>query len=139
MKNTSAETNQSAGLQINQNQKAWKFICEANSQSPEQLDRIAIKNGINTYTYRQMFRQWDRYASVFSALGMTGENDARVGVVGSASAEAIFVMYGLNMVGAEISFIAPYTVFRPVRLIQTIREEKLTDFIFTDATFPSVV
>jgi len=79
-----------------------------------------------------MFRQWDRYASVFTALGMTGENHARVGVIGSAAAETIFVMYGLNMVGAEISFIAPYTIFRPVRLKQTIQEENLTDFIITD-------
>ena len=117
---------------LNINQKAWKFILEANSQNLDQLNRIAIKDGSNTYTYRLMFRQWDRYASVFTALGMTGENRARVGVIGSASAEVIFVMYALNMVGAEMSFIAPYTIFKPERLKQTIVEENLTDFIITD-------
>jgi len=42
MENTTAETLQSAGLNIEQNQKAWKFICDANSRNPEQLDHIAI-------------------------------------------------------------------------------------------------
>ncbi len=126
------ELSQSAGLQIDQNQKAWKFILDANSQDMKQLNRVAITDGTNIYTYRLMFRQWDRYASVFTALGMTGENNARVGVLGSASAETIFVMYALNMVGAEISFVAPYTTFRPKRLKHTIKEENLTDFIITD-------
>lgn len=132
MQNTSTETPQSSGLQIDQNQRAWKFILEANSQDMKQLNRAAITDGNNVYTYRLMFRQWDRYASVFTALGMTGENHARVGVLGSASAETIFVMYALNMVGAEISFIAPYMTFRPSRLKHTIKDEKLTDFIITD-------
>ena len=126
------ELSQSAGLQIDQNQKAWKFILDANSQDMKQLNRVAITDGTNIYTYRLMFRQWDRYASVFTALGMTGENNARVGVLGSASAETIFVMYALNMVGAEISFVAPYTTFRPKRLKHTIKEENNTDFIITD-------
>ena len=62
MNNTTAELTQSAGLQINQDQKAWKFIVEANCSDLKQLNRIAINDGVNTYTYRQMFRQWDRYA-----------------------------------------------------------------------------
>ena len=132
MENTSAEASQSEGLQINQDQKAWKFILDANSRDRKQLNHTAITDGTNIYTYRLMFRQWDRYASVFTALGMTGENHARVGVLGSLSAETIFVMYALNMVGAEISFVAPYTTFRPKRLKHTIKEENLTDFIITD-------
>lgn len=132
MKNTSAETTQSAGLQINQNQKVWKFIVDANSLKLSQLNRVAINDGVNIYTYRLMFRQWDRYASVFSALGMTEENRARVGIVGSASAEVIFAVYALNMVGAEVSIIPPYTVFKRGRLRNTIQEENLTDFIMTD-------
>ncbi len=132
MENTVAEATRSAGLHINQNQKAWKFILDANSSKLSQLNRIAIKDGVNVYTYRMMFRQWDRYASVFSALGMTGENHARVGILGSGSSETIFVMYALNMVGAEVSFIAPYMAFRTAGLKKTIREENLTDFIITD-------
>ena len=114
-----------------QNRKAWKFIREANSDL-RQLSHIAIEDGANKYSYGVMFRNWDRYASVFSALGMTGENKARVGMMGSMSAEAIFVFYALNMVGAEISIVPSYSVFRPERVKQTIREEKLTDFILTD-------
>lgn len=132
MQKKSTETLQSAGLQIDQNQKAWKFILDANSQDKKQLNHAAITDGNKIYTYRLMFRQWDRYASVFSALGMTGENHARVGVLGSASAETIFAMYALNMVDAEVSFIAPYSTFRPQRLKHTIKEENLTDFIITD-------
>lgn len=121
----------SAGLRGVQNQKAWKFIRDANSDL-RQLNHIAIEDGTNKYSYGVMFRNWDRYASVFSALGMTGENKARVGMMGSMSAEAIFVFYALNMVGAEISIVPSYSVFRPERVKQTIREEKLTDFILTD-------
>lgn len=36
------------------------------------------------------------------------------------------------MVGAEISIVPSYSVFRPERVKQTIRKEKLTDFILTD-------
>ena len=128
---TSNEKIKSAGLRGVQNRKAWKFIREANSDL-RQLNHIAIEDGMNKYSYGVMFRNWDRYASVFSALGMTGENKARVGMMGSMSAEAIFVFYALNMVGAEISIVPSYSVFRPERIKQTIREEKLTDFILTD-------
>ena len=132
MGNTPKKTSKSLELRIDQNQKAWKFICDANSQNRSQLNRVAITDGVNVYTYRMMFRQWDRYASVFSALGMTGKNNARVGMLGSASAESIFAMYALNMVGAQVSMVAPYSTFRPLRLKQTIREEKMTDFIIAD-------
>ena len=118
----SNEKLKSAGLRVVQNQKAWKFIREANSDL-RQLNHIAIEDGANKYSYGVMFRNWDRYASVFSALGMTGENKARVGMMGSMSAEAIFVFYALNMVGAEISIVPSYSVFRPQRIKQTIREE----------------
>ena len=132
MEKKPAKKSQSKALNVNVDQKAWKFIIDANSQSLGQLNRVAINDGVNIYTYRMMFRQWDRYASVFSALGMTGENNARVGLMGSTAAEVIFAMYALNMVGAEVSLVAPYTCFRPLRLRQTIREEKMTDFIITD-------
>ena len=57
MGNTSAESVISAGLKINQNQKAWKFIVDANSSNLTQLNRIAVTDGVNTYTYRLMFCQ----------------------------------------------------------------------------------
>ena len=57
----------SAGLRVVQNQKAWKFIREANSDL-RQLSHIAIEDGANKYSYGVMFRNWERYASVLSAL-----------------------------------------------------------------------
>ena len=87
-----------AKQRIRLDQKLWKYIRDANSASVADLRKTAIADGKRTYTYGLMFREWERYASVFSALGMTGENRSRVGLLGSTSAEAIFAFYGLNMV-----------------------------------------
>lgn len=84
------------------------------------------------YTYGLMFREWERYASVFSALGMTAEAGSRVGILGSTCAEVIFAFYGLNMVGASASLVPAYSALMPRRVLQTIRSEGLTDFIVTD-------
>ena len=89
-------------------------------------------DGAERYTYGDMFRAWERYAAVFSALNMTGDNHARVGILGSPSAEVIFAFYGLNMVGAEVSLISVSCAFNHRQILQTIQNEKLTDFILTD-------
>ena len=83
---------------IRQGQRAWKYIRDANSASVADLAKVAIEDGATSYTYGIMFREWDRYASVFSELGMTGQRQARVGILGSTCAEVIFSFYGLNMV-----------------------------------------
>ena len=121
-----------AKQRIRQDQKLWKYIRDTNTASVIDLKRTAIADGKKTYTYGLMFREWERYASVFSALGMTGENRSRVGLLGSTSAKAIFAFYGLNMVGAEVSLIPSYSAFMPGKITQTIRSERLTDFIVTD-------
>ncbi len=110
-------------------QKAWSFIKEKNSHV---LEKSALSDGAATYTYGEMFKQWERYASVFSALGMTADSKARVGLLGSTSAEAIFAFYGLNMVGAEISLLSTFFAFNCKKIIKTIKTEKLTDIILTD-------
>ncbi len=79
-----------------------------------------------------MFREWERYASVFSALDIHAGNHSRVGILGSTCAEVIFSFYGLNMVGADVSLVPSYISLRPGKLQNTIRDEKLTDFIVTD-------
>ena len=117
---------------INFKQKAWKFIKDLNSGSSEKLNRIAINDGDCKYTYGVMFNQWEQYASVFSALNITEKNKSRVGVLGSTSAEAIFAFYGLNIVGAEVSYIATFCAFNTKKVIETIKFEKLTDIILTD-------
>ena len=50
------------------NQKCWSFIKELNSRSEERLDSVAMHDGYRKYTYRQMFRAWERYAEAFSAV-----------------------------------------------------------------------
>lgn len=116
----------SAGL------KAWQYVRETNSTSEDALNRIAIENGIVSYTYGEMFEQWDKYAATFSALRMTESYHARVGLLGSTSAEAIFAFYGLNMTGAEVSIIPVYTSFSIEKVSATIKNEMLTDIILTD-------
>ena len=121
-----------AKRKIKNKQKAWKYIQELCSLSEGDSEKLAIIDGNRKYTYAQMFRQWERYASVFSALEMTEEQNARVGVLGSTCAEVIFSFYGLNMVGAQVSLVASWSAFNFARIEQTIRQENLTDFIVTD-------
>ena len=125
-----------AKRKIKQGQRAWKYIRDLSSQDLGDLNKTAIIDGNREYTYGSMFREWERYASVFSALDMTEEQNARVGILGSTCAGVIFSFYGLNMVGAEVSLIATYSAFNTQRIMETIRQEKLTDFIFTDDMAP---
>ena len=90
---------------VKTSQNAWKFIRDVNSTPLSSLSRLALEDGKRKYTYGLMFREWERYASVFTALGMTG---------------------------AEVSVIPAYSAFTPGRIMQTIRAEHLTDFIITD-------
>ncbi len=84
-------------INIPRNQKAWKYIRDVTNTNVRNLNRNALVDGTGRYTYGLLFREWERYASVFSALGMTGENHSRVGLLGSTNAEVIFTLYGLNM------------------------------------------
>ncbi|MBQ8965689.1 AMP-binding protein [Ruminococcus sp.] len=110
-------------------QKAYSFIKERNSQN---LHKTALKDGLAEYSYSDMFKKWEEYAAVFSALGITGKNKARAGLLGSTSAEAIFAFYGLNMVGAEVSLLGTFYAFSHKKLMTSIQQEKLTDIILTD-------
>ena len=121
-----------AKRKVQKEQKAWKYIQELCSLNGDDSDKVAIIDGNRKYSYKRMFREWERYASVFSALDMTEEENARVGVLGSTCAEVIFAFYGLNMVGAQVSLVASWSAFNFDRIAETIRQEKLTDFIVTD-------
>lgn len=122
-----------AGKQkISKEQKSWKYIRELNSLNDGDHDKLAIIDGNRKFTYGRMFREWERYASVFTALEMTEEQNARVGVMGSTCAEVIFSFYGLNMVGAQVSLVTSWAAFNFEQIKQTIAQEKLTDFILTD-------
>ena len=75
------------------NQKCWSFIRELNSRSEEWLDSVAIRDGYRKYTYRQMFRYWERYAEAFSGVQISGANGSRVGLIGVQQTETIFAFY----------------------------------------------
>ena len=86
-------------------QKNWKFIKELNSFSEESLNRVALVDSKREYTYRQMFRKWDRFAEVFSALGITGKNHSRAAMTGVPCVEIISAYFGLNITGASLSMV----------------------------------
>ena len=121
-----------AKREVPQEQKAWKYIRDVCSVNEGDLDKTAIIDGNRKFTYKRMFREWERYASVFTALNMTDKQNARVGLLGSTCAEVTFAFYGLNMVGAQCSMVASWSAFNFVRIEETIRQERLTDFIITD-------
>ena len=129
MKTASIYDMTAAKRKVKTEQKAWKYLRDICGQNGSDLNRLAIIDGDIKYTYAQMFREWERYAAVFTALDMTEEQNARVGVMGSPYPEVTFAFYGLNMVGAKVSLVASWTSFSARRLKESILREKLTDFI----------
>ena len=105
------------------NQKCWEYIVELNSYSAEQLDRTALIDADRKYTYRQLFRNWEYYAEVFSALGMTGQNHSRVGILGGFGAEPTIAYFALNMTGASVSLIPEFLGTDVETIKNMIREE----------------
>ncbi len=118
--------------EIDRNLNAWKYIQALSSLIDDDLNKTAIVDGSKEYTYDQMIQEWKRYAAVFTALEMTEEQNARVGILGSPCIETIFSFYGLNMVGAEISLMSSWSAFNFTRVKETIVEEGITDCIVTD-------
>ncbi len=113
-------------------QRLWEAISGMNSESKDKLDAVAVVDDSRKYTYRQMLRQWKKYAEVFSALGMSEKGSARVGILGAMTAEAASSFYALDMTGAFISML-PYPLAQKTgQLIELIKKEKLTDLILTD-------
>ena len=110
-------------------QKAWKFVRELNSFSEERLDSIALIDGRRSYSYRQMFRCWDRYAEVFTALDICEKNGSRVGMIGNVSAECINAFYALNMLGVSVSMLPVEETYDGDRWEETIEKEGITDII----------
>ncbi len=121
-------------------QKCWSFIKELNSCSEERLDTVAVRDGYRTYTYRQMFRQWERYAETFSAIGITEENHSRAMLVGTMITESIFALYGLNMTGASVSLLFHFDLYDDENIRNMIKKEKITDLIVSELfAFPNVM
>ena len=121
-------------------QKCWQFIKELNSYSDERLDAFAITDGKREYTYRQMFRQWEKYAEVFSALKITERNGSRVGMLSAPAAVPTMMFYALNMTGASVSMLHRIDVLVPDALEKAIRKEGITDLVLYDTFLqPSIL
>ena len=121
-------------------QPCWSFIKEMNSFSNERLDSVAIRDGYRAYTYRQMFRFWERYAEAFSGINITGENHSRVAFISTPAAETIFAFYGLNMTGASVSLIYPLDLFDTKQIHSMIEREGITDLVVSEMwAFPKLM
>ena len=113
-------------------QRCWKFIKEMNSFSEERLDTAALINGKREFTYRQLFRQWDRYAEVFFAMKIMEKNNSRVAMYGNVSAECIIAFYALNMNGVPVSMLPVEETYDEERWMEMIRKEEITDLIIAE-------
>lgn len=121
-------------------QRCWSFIKELNSFSDERLDSVALHDGYRKYTYRQMFRYWERYAEAFSAVHLTGKDHARVGLIGAQQTETILAFYSLNMTGASVSVIYHLDLYDDKRIRAMIQREKITDLLISEVfAFPNVM
>ena len=121
-------------------QPCWSFIKELNSYSAERLDSVAIRDGYRHYTYRQMFRYWERYAETFSALNITGKNRSRAALIGTPLTESVFAFYGLNMTGASVSLIYPFDLFDEKQIHSMIEREQITDLLVSELyAFPQLM
>ena len=113
-------------------QKIWQYIKKRAELEPERLYAPAILDCSRTYTYGQMFAEWDRYARVFSALGMTDTKKARVAIVGSVNAEPLFAYYALNMTGAVASMFSYPDLLPGGRWKTMVEKEHITDMVISD-------
>ena len=110
-------------------QKLWSFLEEINSATEERLEATAIVAAYRKYTYRQFFQEIRRYAKVFSALKMTGENKSRVAFIGGSEPETFMNFYGMNMTGARISGISMLEFLNFERLKKMVDTEGINDVI----------
>ena len=121
-------------------QPSWSFIRDLNAYSDESLDNIAIHDGYRQYTYRQMFRYWEKYAEAFSGMHISWRRRSRVALVGTPLTETIFAFYGLNMTGASVSLIYPFDLFDEKQIESMIEREGITDLLVSELyAFPKLM
>ena len=113
-------------------QRIWQALREYNSVNDERLNATAICDCTREYTFRQMFDEWEKYARVYSALGITKENKSRLAVAGGIASETLFSFFGANMTGATVSMFS-YPDFLPSGKWKTmIKAENITDLVISD-------
>ena len=113
-------------------QKLWKFIRELNSFSNEKLETDALISDGERITYKEMFDEWDRYARVFSALGINEENNSRAGLLSGRDKGSVYSLYGLNITGTSVSLLHELDILDHKRWDQMILKEGITDLVLID-------
>ena len=113
-------------------QPIWQYLKERITADPKLPGCVALIDGTREYSYEQMFAEWERYARVFSALGMTGANGTRAGIIGAIAAEPLFCFYGLNMTGAGVSMFSYPDILPGGQWKTMVQKEHITDLIITD-------
>lgn len=113
-------------------QKSWKYIMDVNSVSKERLNRVALISTDRSYSYRQMFYNWNRYAEVFSSIGITEENHSRLAVFDCDCVESSFAFYAANMTGASAVGFTSLYLSEGVHIDRSIQKLGITDLFITD-------
>lgn len=113
--------------------KTWQLIKEMNAGYP---DNTAMDLGCVQVTYGEMFREWDNHARMFTALGITRENNSKVMVGLLTCAEAVNVIYGLDMTGG-IPYLFMDFRYESARVKQYVRKYGITDIIIHGMWFAS--
>lgn len=113
-------------------QKVWSNLKERITADPSNLGKTAVIDCTREYTYKQMLEEWDRYAGAFTGLSIGADSSSRVALAGVITAEPLFALYALNMVGAEVSLFS-YPDFLPGGMWhEMIEKEKITDIVISD-------
>ena len=113
-------------------QKVWANLRERISCDPALLKRTAVVDATREYTFEQMFQEWERYAKVFSGLGITAKNHSRVAFCAVSAAEPLFALFGLNMTGAAVSLFSYSDLLPGGKWKEMIEREQITDLILSD-------
>ena len=112
-------------------QRYYSFIKELNSFSEERLNSEALVCGKNRFTYSKMFDEWDKFAGIFSALGITGNNNSRIGLMTSFSSDCINMFYAADITGASVSMIQVMDMLDHDRYKNAVEKEGITDLILS--------
>ena len=116
---------------ISEQQKIWSYLKGYRVVYGNDKD-IAYIDCTREYTFEQSYNEWNRYARVFSGLGITQNNKSRAALCTAIVVESMFCYFGLNMTGAEVSMFS-YPDFLPGGNWKTmIEKEKITDLIISD-------
>ena len=101
----------------------WQYVYDNNKDNK---DGIALNYYGNKVTYEQFFENVDKAANAFIALGV--KRQEIVTIVSMHTPEAIYMIYGLNRIGAVANMIYPTSDTKAVE--REIRAAKSSVFVY---------